>query len=203
MPTAPNSGEAIINDGQDSYVYPSILDALKDDMDRIADTINSDTANPMLSNLDRIANKLNTTSTDPMMSNLDKIAEGIESGGGGGELNNPVLTINVDATGVSGEVGTLPLFSINNGVLQITDGVVNGGSSHSYETLLIEFVYDDESYFGWNGVYYSTTDVTSSTHTLSTSNAVNCEIYLDQTIKFFSVIVEDPTQPASFTLTVS
>ena len=64
-----------------------IYDSLKDNIDRIADTINPDTANPMLSNLDRIANALNTESVNPMESNLDKIAYAVEngySGGGGG-----------------------------------------------------------------------------------------------------------------------
>ena len=124
-------------------------------------------------------------------------------GGGGGGLNNPVLTINVDATSVPSEVGTLPLYSNNNGVLQIVNGVVNGGSSYSYETLAMKLVYDDESYFGWNGTYYANADITYTSRSLSTSNAVNCEIYLEKTSNFFSVIVEDPTQPASFTLTVS
>lgn len=142
-------------------------------------------------------NEQTTYTVDEMPGKIEDIS------GGGGGLNNPVLTINVDATGVSGEVGTLPLYSSNNGVLQITNGVVNGGSSSSYETLTIELVYDGESSFGWNGTYYADSAITSTVLTLSTSNAVNCEIYLDQPNNFFSVMVEDSTQPASFTLTVS
>lgn len=44
--------------GQDSYVYPSILDALKDDMDRIADTLDPNQADPMKSTMDRIADAI-------------------------------------------------------------------------------------------------------------------------------------------------
>lgn len=157
---------------------------------------------PELENLKKqMVIKLGTTTNEDaqIISNMVDNA----AGGGGGGLSNPVLTINVDATGVSGEVGTLPLFSNNNGVLQIANGVVNGGSSSSYETLTIEWIYGEESSFGWNGIYYADAVITSTALTLSTSNAVNCEIYLDQQNSFFSVMVVDPTQPASFTLTVS
>ena len=78
-----------------------LIDSLKTDLDRIADTINPDTTNPMLSNLDRIANKLNTTSTNPMMSNLDKIAEGVESGGGSGSGDFKLAHATVTYTGNS------------------------------------------------------------------------------------------------------
>lgn len=58
--------------GQDSYVYPSILDALKDDMDRIADTLDPNQADPMKSTMDRIADAIEngyTPSPTPTPSN--------------------------------------------------------------------------------------------------------------------------------------
>ena len=182
--------------------YSSFLDKLKDDMDRIADTINSDTTNPMLSNLDRIANKLNTTSTDPMMSNLDKIAEGIESGGGGSGINNPVLTINVDATGVSGEVGALPLLQINDNDLQTTSQMVVGGTTADYSTIVLNYYENGDSAYIWDGAtaYPSTL---GSPETLTISDEVNCSVTLDKGEGKFYAMITDPTQPASFTLTIS
>lgn len=79
----------------------NLLEHLKTDIDRIADTINPDTTNSMLSNLDRIANKLNTESTNPMASNLDKIAEAIENGEGGGGGSIPMCDVTIVNAGAN------------------------------------------------------------------------------------------------------
>lgn len=123
--------------------------------------------------------------------------------GGGGGIDNPVLTVNVVATGVSGEIGALPLMSVDNGVLQIINTAILGGNSYTCETLVKKSVYDDdEIYYDWdaNTGFPKMTDTAS---TLTASNEVNCSVQIDKDNSIFIVELTDPAQPASFTLTVS
>lgn len=131
---------------------------------------------------------------------LEPVKEQI--GGGGGGVSNPILTINVVATGVSGEIGTLPLFIINDGVLQEIFQMVNGGSNYTYESIVLESVESGDNYWGWDGAD-AYPKITSTAATLSTSDPVNCTVQLDQPNEMLWVEVTDPTQNASFTLTIS
>ena len=135
---------------------------------------------------------------------VDQMPTKIGNISGGGGINNPILTINIDGTGIPAqEQGAIPLFSINNGVLQKVNTAVSGGGLYSYETIVTEEVYPgDENYFAWNGDD-SYPQITGTSRTLSVSNAINCQIQLDQANHRFVVMVENGTQPASFTLTIS
>ena len=125
-----------------------------------------------------------------------------EIGGGGGELNNPLLTISVDATGVSGDIGALPLLQINDNVLQTIGQMVTGGTTAVYSTVVLDYYQDGESEYFWDGTtaYPSMKD---ATYTLTVSNEVNCTVTLNIGLGQFYAIITDPTQPASFTLTIS
>lgn len=130
---------------------------------------------------------------------LEPIKEQI---GGGGEINNPVLTINVVATGVAGDQGALPLIVNDNGILKKVNTMIVGGTSDTYQSIVLEDIYSDDDSFFWKGSD-SYPDITGTANTLSVSNAVNCSIDLDQPNNWFGVTITDPTQPASFTLTIS
>lgn len=122
--------------------------------------------------------------------------------GGGGGIDNPVLTVNVVATGVSGEIGALPLMIVDNGVLQINNTVILGGNSYIYETLVKKSVYDDEIYYDWDG-NTGFPKITDTPKTLTVSDQVNCTVQIDKDNSTFFVELTDPAQPASFTLTIS
>lgn len=124
-------------------------------------------------------------------------------GGGGTEITNPILTINVDASGVAGDIGALPLLQFNDGSLQNVSAIVTGGSTYAFETYVLEDVYPgEENRYFWNGntVY---PNITGYIGTLSVSNEVNVYVTLDKATTIFIATITDPTQPASFTLTVS
>lgn len=122
--------------------------------------------------------------------------------GGGVGLSNPVLTINVVATGVSGEIGAIPILQINDNVLQSISQMVAGGTTADYSTIVLNYYQEGESNYVWDG---SSTypNITSTSSTLSVSNEVNCSVTLNQGEGQFYAMISDPTQPASFTLTVS
>lgn len=123
--------------------------------------------------------------------------------GGGGGIDNPVLTVNVDATGVSGEIGALPLMIVDNGVLQINNTVILGGNLYTYKTLVKKSVYDEEEiYYDWDG-NTGFPKMTETPKTLTKSNEVNCSVQIDKDNSIFLVELTDPAQPASFTLTIS
>lgn len=142
-------------------------------------------------------NEQTTYTVDEMPGKIEDI-----SGGGGGGINNPVLTINVVTTGVSGDQGALPLLQINDDVLQSVNQVVTGGTTAVYSTIVLEDYQEGESEYFWNG---STAypNITGTVRTLSVSNEVNCTVTLNQGEGQFYAMITDPTQPASFTLTIS
>ena len=121
-------------------------------------------------------------------------------GGGGTEITNPILTINVDASGVVGDIGALPLIQLNDGSLQNIAAMVVGGSSYSYDTIVLDYYDNGDSAYFWDGstAYPS---ITGYVGTLSVSDEVNIAVTLSGGT-FYGEIT-DPTEPASFTLTVS
>lgn len=123
------------------------------------------------------------------------------AGGGGGGINNPVLTINVDATGVSGDIGALPLLQINDNVLQSVSQMVSGGTTAVYSTVVLDDYQEGDSEYFWDGTtaYPSMTGAPPFT----VSNEVNCNVTLNIGAGQFYAMITDPTQPASFTLTFS
>lgn len=123
-------------------------------------------------------------------------------GGGGTEITNPILTINVDASGVVGEVGSVPLIQFNDGSLQNVDNIVNGGSTYAFEGYVLEDVLEgEENEYWW--ICPPVNTVLDTNKTLSVSNEVNVTVTLNQGSGIFQAMITDPTQPASFTLTVT
>lgn len=121
---------------------------------------------------------------------------------GGTEITNPKLTINVNASGVVGEIGSIPLIQFNDGTLQNIHSTVNGGSTYTFECYVLEDAYEDEeSEYVWDCPPINS--VLGTDKTLSVSNEVNVTVTLDQGDGIFYAIITDPAEPASFTLTVS
>ena len=125
-----------------------------------------------------------------------------EIGGGGGGIDNPVLSINVVATGVSGDIGALPLLQINDNVLQSVSQMVSGGTTTVYSTVVLAYDQEGESVYVWDGTT-AYPSMTGATATLTVSNEVNCTVNLNIDAGQFYAMITDPTQPASFTLTIS
>lgn len=122
--------------------------------------------------------------------------------GGGGGVDNPVLTINVVATGVSGEIGALPLLQINDNDLRTIAQILVGGTTADYSTIVLNYYENGNSEYYWDGTT-AYPSITGATATLTVSNEVNCTVTLNIGLGQFYAMITDPAQPASFTLTIS
>lgn len=129
----------------------------------------------------------------------------IDIGGGGGGIDNPTLTLSIDASGVSGELGTIDYLTIteNNTVKNKTGIMISGGDNYEFEILVPAWDNgDDPDVFVWtnssaNGGLVGTAYVITATDT------ENCMANIDQNGGSMYIMVTDPTQPASATLTIS
>lgn len=139
-----------------------------------------------------------TNGTDIKAYELEPVYQEI---GGGGGVDNPVLTINVDATAGFGDIGAIPLLQINDNDLQSLTQMIVGGSTADYSTIVLNYYRNGVATYVWDGntAYPSITGATN----IAVSNEVNCTVTLDQGGGQLYAMITDPTQPASFKLTVS
>lgn len=181
-----------------------IVDKLNKIAKKIDENVDIPNTDLITDSLDAITTALGGTPNDSnlIVDKLEDIAGVAHGGGGGTEINNPILTINVDASGVVGEIGSIPLIQFNDGTLQNIHSTVNGGSTYTFECYVLEDAYEgEESEYIWYCNQYNS--VLGTNKTLSVSNEVNVTVTLDQGDEIFYAIITDPTEPASFTLTVS
>lgn len=132
----------------------------------------------------------------------ENLTEGENVIGGGGGVDNPVLTVNVVTTGVSGDIGAIPLLQINDNDLRTIAQMLVGGTTADYSTIVLNYYENGDSEYYWDGTT-AYPSITGATATLTVSNEVNCTVTLNIDLGQFYAIITDPTQPASFTLTVS
>ena len=127
---------------------------------------------------------------------IDDVPQSLESSitlgeGGGGGITNPELTINV-VNNSGGGIGVIK-YDVNDSKLYRT--YTNFQSNESGEAKTLVPVSIDENEDEVYMILYN--DLTWAT--FSHSNAVNCTFDDDDEV----MMVTDPTQPASFTMTVS
>lgn len=135
---------------------------------------------------------------------VDEMPEKIGEISGGG-IDNPTLTLSIDASGVSGDQGTIDYLTvIDDNIVKNKSGVmITGGNNYEFEILVPAWDNGDDpdvfvwSNNGWDGGLVATSKVITATDT------ENCMANIDQEHYSMYIMVTDPTQNASATLTIS
>lgn len=117
------------------------------------------------------------------------------SSGGGGSIENPVLTITFNNT-MSGEAGQPYYYTIDNNQLIKMFKALPGNTETVFNTIVpIYRSEDEEDFAGWE-----CDSLASVLGTITASNEVNCSLdYTANTV--CRIWLDDPTEDASITLT--
>lgn len=115
-----------------------------------------------------------------------------EIGGGGSSLVNPILTCTLVLS--EGDTTVSYLGYEDNTVTNYARWSITGGDTNTL-TVLVPYDPYDECYEWWF------TEINGDSRTKTVTNEINCSVVIDSNNAY--AIVTDPTQPASFTLTLS
>ena len=188
------------------------MEQIVDKLNKIAKKIDENVEIPesdlIIDSLDAITTALGGTPNDSklIVDKLEDIA-GVATGGGGGGIENPILSLTIDTTRISGDQGTIDYYEITeNNILANVITQISGQQTYNFEFPVVGSIYDDDDtiYYDWInrgeiGGFVSTI------YTITSSNEVNCTVNIIQESEphYMSITITDPTQPASATLTVT
>ena len=118
--------------------------------------------------------------------------------GGGGGINNPILSLKYDSTSYAYDASSLTYYAFEDGfVTEKYIANLQGGTITNIECIMMK---SDDGEGGY--VYYvNVTSMLDTPATYTPQDAVNCQVI--QTESQFMLYTTDPSQPASITIKVS